>query len=237
MSPLHDPQCAHAASDRLARASGSVAVLTLEELARQLPRLQPPAAYRLSLDSGVEYKNVRRAFAQPMATRLDTWRKLLHSLHLRLVAAASAEDVIWPGAGTRMIGFGADAAALAGAANTLSLRSYRQAAGWSRRELARRAGVGLDAVASLEDGRGMVGTLVRVCGALGLQLLLALPPACATLEELWAERAGGCLAEPAQYPPSRPRRATRHRVGHRGLRAPRPGAAPPGGPETEPAAR
>jgi transcriptional regulator with XRE-family HTH domain len=200
-----DPRC-------LARASGSLTVLTLGELARRLPQLQPPAAYRLSLDSGIEYKNVRRAFEQPLAVRLDTWQKLLRSLRIRLVAAASAEDVIWPGASTRMISFWADAGALAAAENASSLRSYRLTAGWSRRELARRAGVGLDAVASLEGGHGMAGTLAKVCHAFGLQLLLALPPVHATLEELWEDRAGRCLAEPAQFPPGRPRGQGPHRA-------------------------
>jgi transcriptional regulator with XRE-family HTH domain len=200
---------------RLERASGSVAVLTLGELAGRLSLLQPPAAYRLSLDSGIEYKNVRRAFEQPRAVRLDTWKKMLRSLRIRLVAAASAEDIIWPGETTRLIAFGTDAGTLAGAGHAVSLRGYRQAAGWSQRELARRAGVGLDAVISLEGGRGMAGTLERVCHAFGLQLLLALPPGHPTLEALWAERAGRCLAEPAQFPPARPRHTGLHRFAPR----------------------
>lgn len=186
---------------RIARASGSVTVLTLAELARHLPRLHPPAAYRLSLDSGIEYKNVRRAFVQPLAVRLGTWQRLLRSLRIRLVAAASPEDVIWPGADTRLVDLGAAAPQDAGHAP--GLRALRQGMGWSRRELARRAGLGLDAVASVEKGGGMTANLERVCNAYGLQLLAALPPGFASLEELWDERAGRCLAQPAQFPPAR----------------------------------
>jgi len=208
----------------LDRASASVTVLTLDELAHGLPLLQPPVAYRLSLDSGVGYKNIRRAFEQPMAVRLQTWHKLLHSLRIRMVAAATPEDLIWSGAATRLIDFGSRAGATAAAADASNLRGCRLALGWSRAELARRAGVGLDAIVSLERGQGLAGTLVRVSAALGLRLLLALPPGHATLEDLWAERAGGCLDEPAQFPKSgaryRPLPAPANR------RAANPAAAP-----------
>jgi hypothetical protein len=187
----------------LARASASVTVYTLVEFVRRLVHLQPPPAYRLSLDSGIEYKNIRRAFDHPLASRLDTWQKLLRSLRVHLVAAASPEDVIWPGDATRVVRFVPEAKALPSVADAVDLRAYRLERGWSRRELARRAGVGIDAVTCLESGRGTVGSLVRVCGAHGLQLLLALPPGHATLEELWEVRAHGCLSEPAQYPSAR----------------------------------
>jgi len=194
------------------RASASVTVLTFEELTRQLRALQPPPAYRLSLDSGVEYKNVRQALANPHATRLETWRKLLHSMRIRMVAARCVEDVIWPGEQTLLIGFGNEASALVEPRRTLSLREWRLRAGWSRRALARHAGVAVDTVTSVEDGRGMLCKLARLCHPLGLQLLLALPPAHDCLESLWRERAPRCLDEPAQYP--RPqRRKLRNRRG------------------------
>jgi len=177
------------------------AVLTFGELAARLPLLQPPAAYRLSLDSGVGYKNVRRAFEQPMAIRLHTWEKLLRSLHIRMVATG-AGDPAMPGAAAAL--GSVDTAPVAAIAESLHRR--RLALGWSRRELAQRAGVGLDAVASLEAGGGLAGTLSRVCGAMGVQLLLALPPQHRSLEQLWEERATGCLTAPAQYPPQRSRR-------------------------------
>jgi len=55
-------------------------VITLEEFVQRMPLVQPPCAYRLSLDSGVEFNNVKHAFEQPMAVRLDTWLRLLRSL-------------------------------------------------------------------------------------------------------------------------------------------------------------
>jgi len=189
----------------LARASGSVTVLTLEELAQRMRVLQPPAAYRLSLDSGVEYKNVQRAFERPLTVRLATWLRLMRSLRIRMVAAACAEDVIWPGEQTRLVGFDKSAGALVAPACATSLRACRVGRGWSRRQLALRAGVSIDAVDSAERGRGLMGKLARVCDGLGLQLLYALPPWHASLEDLWTERAARCLSQPAQYAAPRPR--------------------------------
>jgi len=197
-SAAHDPGF-------VARASGSVTVLTLAELAHRLRVLQPPPAYRLSLDSGVEYKNVRRAFERPLAVRLETWLKLMHSLRIRMIGAACAEDVIWPGEQTLLVAFDSSASALITPACATSLRACRIRKGWSRRQLALRAGVSIDAVDSAENGRCLLGKLVRVSDTLGLQLLLALPPWHASLEELWSERAARCLSQPAQYPPSRRR--------------------------------
>ncbi len=187
-----------------AGASGAATVLTLTDVARRLPRLQPPPAYRLSIDSGVEYKNVRRAFARPMAVRIGTWQRLLLSLRLRMVAAASAEEVMWPCERARIVALCPAARALATPAAAGGLRELRVQAGWSRRELARRAGIGVDAVRALEDGRGMVGNLERVCTVFGLQILLALPPWHATLEDLWREQSQRCLLAPARYPSRRP---------------------------------
>jgi len=190
------------------RLDGPKTAFTFEELAAQLQRLQPPVAYRLSLDSGVGYKNVRRALEQPLAIRLQTWGKLLRSLHMGLALAARAGPADGlPDTTPR----GACAADITGnpAGN---LRSGRLALGWSRRELAERAGVGLDAVVSLEAGRGLAGTLSRVCAAMDLQPLLTLPPKRDSLEQLWEERSSGCLSAPAQFPPSRPPRR-RARVG------------------------
>jgi hypothetical protein len=187
-----------------AGAATSVRALSLDELAQGLAQLQPPPAYRLSLDSGIEYKNVRRAFAQPRAARLHTWRKLLRSLDIRLIAVDAAAGRVWAAhgcGGTAAIGPCSLAAPIDGA----SLEFLRQCRGWSRREMARRAGLGVDAIGSLERGGGMVESLVRVCGALGLELLLALPPDATSLGALWEQRAGRCLDAPAQFPPSRRR--------------------------------
>jgi len=182
-----------------ARASGSVAVLTLDDLVMRLRLLQPPATYRLSLDSGIEYKNVRRALERPMVVRLDTWLKLMRSLRIRTVAAARAEDVIWPGERTLIVVFDRTAWSLVRPSCATSVRALRVHRGWSRRQLSERAGVSIDAVDSIESGRGLMGKLAQVCEALGLHLLCALPPWHASLEELWAEQAARCLARPAHY--------------------------------------
>lgn len=175
---------------------------TFEELSAQLRRLQPPVAYRLSLDSGVGYKNVRRALEQPMAIRLQTWGKLLRSLRMGLVLAARAGPAAGMAGATPGCAYATDITGNQAG----NLRSRRLALGWSRRALAQRAGVGLDAVVSLEAGRGLVGTLSRVCAAMDLQPLLTLPPDRVCLEQLWEERSSGCLSAPAQFPPSRPPR-------------------------------
>lgn len=182
-----------------ARASGSVTVLTLEDLVLRLRLLRPPATYRLSLDSGVEYKNVRRALEHPMAVRLDTWLKLMRSLRIRTVAAARAEDVIWPGEQTLIVAFDRTACALVRPSCATSLRACRVRRGWSRRQLAQRAGVSIDTVDSVENCRCLMGKVADICRALELDLLCALPPWHASLEELWAEQAARCLARPAQY--------------------------------------
>jgi len=186
-------------SDRTARASGSVTVLSLDEAARAARSLHPPPAYRLSLDSGVEYKNVRRALAQPLGVRVPTWQRILASLGLRMVAAGCVEDVIWPGTATIVVGFDADAAALAAPPGAVGLRAYRLAHGWSRRELARRSGVSVEALDSAENGRGDLRRLTRLCETMELRLLVVLPPGHDTLESLWRERSARCLEEPAQY--------------------------------------
>jgi len=182
-----------------ARASGSVTVLTLEELVARLRALHPPATYRLSLDSGIEFKNVRRALERPMTVRLDTWLKLMRSLRIRTVAAARAEDIIWPSEQTLIVAFDSTAWALVRPSCATSLRACRVRRGWSRRQLAQRAGVSIDTVDSVENGRGLMGKLSAICHALGLHLLCALPPWHASLEELWAEQAARCLARPGQY--------------------------------------
>jgi len=171
---------------------------TFQELTAQLQCLQPPVAYRLSLDCGVGYKNVRRALAQPMAIRLPTWVKLLRSLNMQLVVARRTGH---PGAMAGAAPVGTCASSVMEVAGTLRCR--RLALGWSRRALAERAGVGLDTVVSLEAGCGRVGTLSRVCEAMDLQLNLTLPPGFDSLEQLWEERSCLCLRAPAQFPPSR----------------------------------
>lgn len=183
----------------VARASGSVTVLALEELAARMRALRPPATYRLSLDSGVEYKNVRHALQHPETVRVNTWLKLMRSLRIRTVAAARPEDLIWPGEQTLVIAFDRAACALVRPACTMSLRAWRVRRHWSRQQLALLARISVDAVDSLESGRGLIGNLARVCQALELQLLCALPPWHASLEDLWAEQADRCLARPAHY--------------------------------------
>ena len=205
LHPAYSSPVATEEPARTAHASGSVTVLTLEEFVVQLRKLRPPPAYRLSLDSGIEYKNVRLAFEQPFSTRLQTWRKLLNSLRIRMVAARCAEDVIWPGENMLLVGFGAEAATLVDPASTRTLRECRFHHGWSRRELAQRAAVSVDTVTSIENSRGLVCTLAQVCQALDLRLFLALPPRHDSLASVWAERAPCCLERPAHYPAPRQR--------------------------------
>ena len=183
----------------VARASGSVTVLTLDHLVVRLRALQPPATYRLSVDSGIEYKNVRRALERPLAIRLDTWLKLMRSLRIRTVAAARAEDVIWPGEHTLVVAFDSAAYALVAPTCATSLRACRIRRGLSRRQLALCAGVSIDAVDSVERGRGLLGNLTHVCRALRLDLLCVLPPWHTSLEDLWREQAARCLARPLHY--------------------------------------
>jgi DNA-binding XRE family transcriptional regulator len=203
MTPRPDPCAAtrpQTPSDG-ARGACPLHVLSLGELGPASSRLHPPPAYRLSLDSGIGYKNVRRALEQPFAVRLDTWQKLLQSLGLWAVAvprgplAPPAPNVSAPAA--------EPVRPEAVAVTAAGLRALREARGWSRREMARRAGVCLEALASVENGRGLVGSLVRVCAAIELELVLALPPGYDSLDALWRERAGRCLAAPAHYPPGR----------------------------------
>jgi len=188
----HDPEF-------VARASGSVTVLALDHLAARLRKLQPPATYRLSLDSGIEYKNVRRALERPRAVRLRTWLTLMSSLRIRTVAAARTEDVIWPGEHTLVVVFDNDARSLVRPTGATNLRACRVRRGLSRRQLALHAGVSVDALDAAEQGRGLVGKLANVCQALELHLLCALPPWHGSLEDLWREQSARCLAAPAQY--------------------------------------
>jgi hypothetical protein len=177
----------------------SAAILTLGELASALPALQPPPAYRLSLDSGVHYRNVRHALENPLRARVSTWRKLLASLHIRLLAAPRVEDVIWPGEDSAVIGFDAHANALVAPTRLRTVASWRIERRHSRLGLAARAAISVDALAAVESGRGNLGTLAKVCEALGVQLLHVLPVPHDSLEKLWRERAVQCLEEPAQY--------------------------------------
>jgi transcriptional regulator with XRE-family HTH domain len=171
-------------------------VLTIAAFVQRMRSLQPPPAYRLSLDSGVEYKNVRRVLEQPHAARLQTWQKLLHSLRIRMLAAHCAAAALhcagWVSEGPP--GSAAEAPRCAEV-----LREHRRARHWSRRELARRAGVSVDAIICIENGGGLVGTMAQLSSALDLRLYLVLPPQHPTLECLWRERAVHCLQEPEQY--------------------------------------
>jgi hypothetical protein len=181
------------------QSGASASVLTLAELARELPALQPPPAYRLSLDSGIHYRNVRHALENPLRARVSTWRKLLASLRIHLLAAPRVEDVIWPGEDSAVIGFDDHASALVAPSRVHTVSSWRIERRHSRLGLAARAAVSIDALGAVERGRGNLATLAKVCEALGVQLLHVLPVSHASLEELWRERAVRCLEEPAQY--------------------------------------
>jgi len=192
------PAPAHPTATAGATALPTGIVLTVEQLAGELARLQPPPAYRLSLDSGVAYRNVCRAVQRPLAARLDTWRRLLRSLRSRLIAA---------GHGGQAPAWALDPAPCAAG----GLRAARRQRGWSQRELARRAGVCVDTVGALERGQGQLAQWQRICTALDLQLLIALPPHHDSVAALWREQAPRCLQAPAPYPrvPRHARRTAR----------------------------
>ncbi len=180
--------------------SASRVVIDFAELARAVQALRPPAAYRLSLDSGVAYRNVRNAIARPHAARVQTWLRLLASLRLRLVAAPSAEDLTWPGTHTPVVSLDGVAAGHLAALVSPGLRAHREAAGRSRSALARLAGMSTDCLASLESGQGRIASLDAACNAMQLRLLVALPLPHRSLASLWSERAPALLQAPARFP-------------------------------------
>jgi DNA-binding XRE family transcriptional regulator len=202
-------------------------VLPLDDFARQVTTVQPPFAYRLSLDSGVEFNNVKNAFDKPLAVRLDTLLRLLHSLGVVLVAAESVEDVASPGAEPTRIVIGTKPPGFVAASRIGSLSERRRALGVGTSAMASRVGVSIDTLLSIERGRGLVRNVARVCSELGLQLYVALPPQHHSVQELWAARADAYLTAPAQYPLRRP---TRSRVAAGSYE----GGEEPVGPETLP---
>ena len=182
-------------------------VLTLDEFAHQVTSVQPPFAYRLSLDSGVEFNNVKNAFDKPLAVRLDTLLRLLHSLAVVLVAAERSEDVGSSGAEVTRVVVGTKPPGFIAPSRIGSLSERRRALGVGTSAMATRVGVSIDTLLSIERGRGLVRNVARVCSELGLNLYVALPPQHHSVQELWAARADAYLTAPAQYPPRRPTRA------------------------------
>jgi DNA-binding XRE family transcriptional regulator len=184
-------------------------VMTLEEFVQRMPQVQPPCAYRLSLDSGVEFNNVKHAFEQPLAVRLDTWLRLLRSLGVSLVAAARSEDVASDDASVARVLIGAaqdDAGPLLAPSKQASLQDCRRARNLSMAALAHQIGVSIDTVTSVERGRGLLRNVARVCQQFGLQLFVALPGAFQSVDQLWAAHAERYLLAPSQFPPRRPTR-------------------------------
>jgi transcriptional regulator with XRE-family HTH domain len=186
----------------------SLYVMTLEEFVQRMPQVQPPCAYRLSLDSGVEFNNVKHAFEQPLAVRLDTWLRLLRSLGVSLVAAASSEDVGSddPSVARVLIGAHDDAGPLLAPSKQASLQDCRRARNLSMAALAHQIGVSIDTVTSVERGRGLLRNVARVCQQFGLTLFVALPGAFQSVDELWAAHAERYLLAPSQFPLRRPTR-------------------------------
>ncbi len=182
------------------------ATLLLDDLTRRMPTLQPPFAYRLSLDSGVEFNNVRHAFAEPLAVRLDTWLRLLRSLGVALVAAAGSDDVLSADPDRARVRMGPEGPVRLAPSRVATLFDCRRQRGWSMAELALRVGVSIDTVMSIERGRGLLRNVARVGEQYGLQLYVALPDPHESLEDLWARRADGYLLAPAQFPARRPSR-------------------------------
>jgi transcriptional regulator with XRE-family HTH domain len=184
-------------------------VLALDDFARQMPLVQPPCAYRLSLDSGVEFNNVKHAFDQPLAVRLDTWLRLLRSLGVCLVAALRREDVASEDHAVPRVRIGVENGTegprLAPSKQS-TLQDCRRERGMSMASLAQKIGVSIDTVTSVERGRGLLRNVARVCEQYGLQLYVALPGRFKSVDELWAEHAERYLLAPSQFPPRRPTR-------------------------------
>jgi transcriptional regulator with XRE-family HTH domain len=184
-------------------------VMTLEEFVQRMPLVQPPCAYRLSLDSGVEFNNVKHAFEQPMAVRLDTWLRLLRSLGVSLVAAARSDDV-WsedPSIARVLIGANhEDSGPLLAPSRQSSLQDCRHVRNLSMAALAHQIGVSIDTVTSVERGRGLLRNVARVCQQFGLSLFVALPGRFSSVDELWAAHAERYLLAPSQFPLRRPTR-------------------------------
>jgi transcriptional regulator with XRE-family HTH domain len=184
-------------------------VMTLDEFVHRMPQVQPPCAYRLSLDSGVEFNNVKHAFEQPLAVRLDTWLRLLRSLGVILVAAARGEDVASddPSIARVLIGSAADdSGPRLAPSRQASLQDCRRVRNLSMAALAHQIGVSIDTVTSVERGRGLLRNVARVCQQFGLSLFVALPGRFRSVDELWAAHAERYLLAPSQFPLRRPTR-------------------------------
>jgi transcriptional regulator with XRE-family HTH domain len=184
-------------------------VISLEEFAHRMPQVQPPCAYRLSLDSGVEFNNVKHAFEQPLAVRLDTWLRLLRSLGVSLVAAARGEDVVSddPSVARVLIGGSvADAGPSLAPSRQSSLQDCRRMRNLSMAALAEQIGVSIDTITSVERGRGLLRNVARVCQQFGLNLYVALPGGFRSVDNLWAAHAERYLIAPSQFPLRRPTR-------------------------------
>jgi DNA-binding XRE family transcriptional regulator len=163
----------------------------------------------LSLDSGVEFNNVKHAFEQPLAVRLDTWLRLLRSLGVSLVAAACREDVASDDPSVARVLIGAaqdDSGPLLAPSKQASLQDCRRARSLSMAALAHQIGVSIDTVTSVERGRGLLRNVARVCEQFGLHLFVALPGAFQSVDQLWAAHAERYLLAPSQFPPRRPTR-------------------------------
>jgi DNA-binding XRE family transcriptional regulator len=184
-------------------------VMALEEFARRMPLVQPPCAYRLSLDSGVEFNNVKHAFEQPLAVRLDTWLRLLRSLGVSLVAAARGEDVASDDPSVARVVIGpadGDSGPRLAPSRESSLQDCRRERSLSMASLAQQIGVSIDTVTSVERGRGLLRNVARVCQQYDLKLFVALPGRFRSVDELWAAHAERYLLAPSQFPLRRPTR-------------------------------
>jgi transcriptional regulator with XRE-family HTH domain len=216
MQTMHRPEVVTAEPEQARAEAGDEAlprqrpsVMALEQFAHHMPLVQPPCAYRLSLDSGVEFNNVKHAFDQPLAVRLDTWLRLLKSLGVSLVAAATSEDVASedPSVARVLIGGAdADAGPPLAASKESSLQDCRHQRGLSMASLAQQIGVSIDTVTSVERGRGLLRNVARMCEQYGLQLFVAWPGRFRTVDELWAAHAERYLLAPSQFPLRRPTR-------------------------------
>jgi hypothetical protein len=193
MAPFDLHRCARGAAAAASIPGAERVLLPLARFAAELRHLDPPVAYRVGLDTGIEFNNVRHALAHPGATRLGTWARILESLDAELFAIESPglpddrpDWATWPVPAIRPLAPGA-----------LALR--RAALGISRRRAAAIAQVGVGTIDDLESGAGLARNLARVSEALGLELAVALARGQGSVGEMWRQCAGRLLAKPAQY--------------------------------------
>jgi len=188
----------------------TITAFDLFEFCNQLTQVNPPCAYRLSLETGVEFPNVKAALEKPLATRLDTLAKLVKGLDAALFAVSATEELTSTNNDVPRIFLAGnlDLKDIFPATEVDSLTEVRTRLKVPATGMAKRIGVAPDTIKALERGGGLARNLDRYCSELGLRIMVVLPPPYTTVADIWTDKAAAMLATPSQYPV---RRANRHR--------------------------